>query len=133
MTAELVPFNYGDSDVRVVMIDGEPWFVLADLCTVLEISNRGNVTARLDEGCVRQADITDALGRDRQTTIVSESGMYEVVIRSDKPEAVTFRRWITGEVLPSIRRTGQYGQPELDLSDPDCRNRSRERPFTAGH
>jgi len=113
MTTDLVPFAYGDTAVRVVVIDGEPWFVLADLCKVLAIANVGNVTARLDEAGVRQADISSG-GQMRAVTVVSEAGMYEVVIRSDKPEAVTFRRWITGEVLPAIRKTGGYGQPVID-------------------
>lgn len=110
---ELIPFSYGDRPVRVVKIDGEPWFVLSDLCKVLDIGNSRMVTTRLDEGCVSQADVTDALGRDRATTVVNEAGMYEVVIRSDKPEAVAFRRWITSEVLPQIRKTGSYGTPDL--------------------
>lgn len=113
-----MPFTYVNTTVRVVVIDGEPWFVLADLCVVLAISNVGNVADRLDQVNIRRADVENARGQMRQTVVVNESGMYEVVIRSDKPEAVAFRRWITGEVLPQIRRTGQYGIPELDLSDP---------------
>lgn len=108
MSTDLVPFAYGEMPVRVVMVDGEPWFVLADLCKVLELSAVGRVAARLDEG-VRQTHTLQTAGGPQQMTIVSESGMYEVVIRSDKPEAVTFRRWITGTVLPEIRRTGGYG------------------------
>jgi len=117
MTAELMPFMYGDAAVRVVMIDGEPWFVLADLCAVLEIANVGNVLARLadiDKGSIRLADGTPG---NPNKAIVSEAGMYEVAIRSDKPEAVKFRRWITGAVLPEIRRTGSFNAA-LDLSDP---------------
>ncbi|GJJ21091.1 phage antirepressor [Mycolicibacterium mageritense] len=113
MSTELVPFDYGNQPVRVVVIDGEPWFVLADLCKVLGISNVGNVAARLDGAGVRQTDIRSG-GQTRAVTIVSEPGMYEVVIRSDKAEAVAFRRWITGEVLPSIRKTGSYGRPVVD-------------------
>lgn len=118
MSAAVELFRYNDTaQVRVVVVDGEPWFVLADLCKVLDIANVGNAAARVDEAAIRQTDIRSG-GQMRAMTIVSEAGMYEVVIRSDKPDAVTFRRWITAEVLPSIRRTGQYGQPVLDLSDP---------------
>lgn len=116
MTCGISIFNYGDTAVRTVLVDGEPWFVLADLCRVLEIANVGNVAARLDEVNVRQADVQNSRGQMRQTLIVSEAGMYEVVIRSDKPEAAAFRRWITQEVLPQIRRTGAYNPlaaPEL--------------------
>lgn len=109
----LTPFAYGDQPVRVVTINGEPWFVLADLARVLGIVDVQRLNSRLDDG-VRQAHpIEDRLGRTQQATIVSEPGMYEVVIRSDKPEAAAFRRWITTEVLPSIRKTGQYGTPAL--------------------
>ncbi len=116
-TAQVVPFNYGNVAVRTVVIDGEPWFVLADLCKVLDISNVGNVAARLDEAGVRQTDIRSG-GQIRSVTIVSEPGMYEVVIRSDKPEAVAFRRWITGTVLPEIRKTGSFNaQPAINGGD----------------
>lgn len=118
-TGRLVPFEYGDAQVRVVMIDDEPWFVLADLCKVLGLTRSASAVAeRLGDG-VRQAyPISDSLGRTQQASIVSEPGMYEVVIRSDKPEAVAFRRWITGEVLPSIRKTGGYAtRPAINGAD----------------
>lgn len=102
-----MPFNYEGHTVRTVVIDSEPWFVLADLCRVLELAAVGRVASRLDEG-VRQTHTLSTAGGAQQMTIVSESGMYEVVIRSDKPEAVAFRRWITGTVLPEIRRTGSF-------------------------
>lgn len=107
-TAELVPFQYGDEPVRTVVIEGEPWFVLADLCKVLDLRNVADVRNRLADGVDLTYPIADSLGRTQQTTIISEAGMYEVVIRSDKPEAVTFRRWLTSEVLPAIRKTGSY-------------------------
>lgn len=107
-TGTLVPFNYGDVQVRVVTVESEPWFVLADLARVLEISDVSRLASRLDDGVRQTHPIRDALGRLQNATIVSESGMYEVVIRSDKPEAAAFRRWITGTVLPSIRKTGGY-------------------------
>lgn len=103
-----------DRQIRVMTIDGEPWFVLADLCRALDIANVGNAAARIDEAAVRQADIRSG-GQMRSVTIVSEAGMYEVVIRSDKPQAVAFRRWITGTVLPEIRKTGSYNAaPAID-------------------
>ncbi|MGN0100717.1 MAG: phage antirepressor [Dietzia sp.] len=111
-TGTLVPFNYGDTQVRVVQVDGEPWFVLADLTKVLGI--RQFRTDRLDDGLIQNHPIPDALGRLQNATVVAEPGMYEVVIRSDKPEAAAFRRWITGTVLPEIRRTGSYGTPAFD-------------------
>ncbi|WP_430332730.1 BRO family protein [Rhodococcus sp. ACT016] len=103
----ITPFHYGTERVRVLDIDGEPWFVLSDLTKVLGL--RQYRTDRLDDGVIRNHPIVDGLGRTQNATIVSETGMYEVVIRSDKPEAARFRKWITAEVLPSIRRTGSYG------------------------
>lgn len=100
-------FRYSNRDVRTVSVDGEVWFVLADICGVLGVANVGNVAARLDEADIRQTDISSG-GQRRGVTIVSESGMYEVVIRSDKPEARRFRWWVTHEVIPAIRRTGTY-------------------------
>lgn len=125
MSADLMPFTYANTTVRVVVIDGEPWFVLADLCVVLAISNVGNVADRLDQVNIRRADVENARGQMRQTVVVNESGMYEVVIRSDKPEAVAFRRWITREVLPAIRKTGSYSTAPA-LTDDELIHRALE-------
>ncbi|MFJ2298108.1 BRO-N domain-containing protein [Oerskovia paurometabola] len=118
MTTDLTPFDFDGQAVRVVTIDGEPWFVLADLCAVLDIGNPSMVAARIDEVNLSQAEVQNSRGQRRQTFVVSEPGMYEVVIRSDKPDAVRFRRWITSDVLPAIRKTGSYGPGALDLSTP---------------
>ncbi|MDX2357446.1 phage antirepressor [Dietzia sp. PP-33] len=120
-TGALVPFQYGDAQVRVVTIESEPWFVLADLCRVLEIRNARDVSGRLDED-MKGVDQIDTPGGRQSVTVVSEAGMYEVVIRSDNPEAAAFRRWITSEVLPSIRKHGGYlteAKVEAVLSNPD--------------
>jgi prophage antirepressor-like protein len=112
-------FTYADQQVRTVIADGEPWFVLSDLCNVLGIANPSNVAARLDPTGLNTLRLTEGIRGNPNVTIVNESNMYEVVIRSDKAEAVTFRRWITGTVLPAIRKTGGYSPtPSLDLSTP---------------
>lgn len=108
MTSNIQPFTYEDHTVRVVTIDGEPWFVLSDLCKVLDLPQVSRVKARLDDALTQSKGITDSMGRVQEATVVSEAGMYEVIIRSDKPEAVAFRRWVTSEVLPSIRKHGGY-------------------------
>ena len=107
MTSNIQPFTYEDHTVRVVTIDGEPWFVLADLCKVLDLSQPHRVAARLAGDMKGRTRMTTP-GGGQGMTIVSEAGMYEVIIRSDKPEAVAFRRWVTSEVLPSIRKHGGY-------------------------
>ena len=110
---DVIPFAYGGHPVRTIVIDGEPWFVLADLCKVLGINNGRMVADRLAADMKGVSQI-DTLGGRQSVTIVSEPGMYEVVIRSDKPEAAAFRRWVTTEVLPQIRKTGGYAAtPQL--------------------
>lgn len=111
---DVIPFAYGDHPVRTIMIDGEPWFVLNDLARILGLTRSASqIKDRLDEG-VRQTYPLPTPGGVQHTTIVSEPGMYEVVIRSDKPEAAAFRRWVTTEVLPQIRKTGGYAAtPQL--------------------
>lgn len=103
-------FNYSGQQVRTVVIDGEPWFAAKDACDVLGIQNaRRAVTEQLDPDGVRTTYLTDSLGRQQDTYIVSEAGLYELIFQSRKPEAREFRRWVTAEVLPTIRRTGQFG------------------------
>jgi len=121
---DLTPYNFGNTPVRIVMRDGEPWMVVNDICAALDIINTRNVVSRLDEDDVRQADVIDSMGRTQRTTIVNESGMYEIVLRSDKPGARTFRKWITSEVLPSIRKTGAYisaPKDDLDMMEDNIR------------
>ena len=112
-------WNYNNSaEVRTVMIDNEPWFVLVDVCKILEIARGSKVAERLEEDEVRQTSLTDSLGRQQNTTVINESGLYSVILRSDKPQAKPFRKWVTAEVLPSIRKHGLYATEEL-LNNPD--------------
>lgn len=108
-------FQYQDQPVRTVQRDGEPWFVLKDVCAVLGLGTPARVAERLEEDEVSSTHLTDSLGRQQDMTIINESGLYNVILRSDKPEARPFRKWVTGEVLPSIRKTGGYisGQDSL--------------------
>lgn len=113
MTTNLIPFTYQGQPVRVVEIDGEPWFVLADLCKVLDIANPSDTAARLDLDALGTTEVIDSMGRTQLARTVSEPGMYDVVFLSRKPEAHAFKRWIRTDVLPSIRKTGGYGVPQL--------------------
>lgn len=106
-TAQVVPFTYDDAAVRTIVIDGEPWFIARDICNALGLPNLSMALQRLAED-EKGVNRIDTLGGSQQMAIVSESGMYALVLRSDKPEAVTFRRWITSEVLPAIRKIDQY-------------------------
>lgn len=96
-------FNYQNNEVRTVEMNGEPWFVLKDVCEVLGISHITDTAKRMDEDEVGQTEVTDSMGRKQSTYIINESGLYNVILRSDKPEAKPFRKWVTSEVLPSIR------------------------------
>ncbi len=102
---DLEILNFHGSDVRVVLMDGEPWWVLRDVCAVLDIKNPSDAVTRLDADGVGQTEVIDSLGRKQQATIVSEPALYELVIRSDKPKAVDFRRWVTHKVK-DLRKTG---------------------------
>lgn len=105
----IIPFEFESQTVRVVDQAGEPWFVLVDACRVLDISNTGNAAARLDDDEKATIQIPDSGNLNADRTIISESGLWSLVLRSRKPQAKRFRRWITGEVIPSIRKTGGYG------------------------
>lgn len=112
---EMQTFVYSGAEVRTVRKDGTPWFVLKDVCGVLGISKYRDVAERLDpdeRGPVR----VDTLGGVQEMTCISESGLYNVILRSDKPEAKPFRKWVTAEVLPAIRRSGGYIAGQNDLS-----------------
>lgn len=103
-------FNYEGNEVRTVIKGNEPWWVLADVCRVLDIQNNRNAARRLDDD-EKGVHLMDTLGGGQKMTIINESGLYKVILRSDKPEAKKFTRWVTHEVLPAIRKTGSYSQP----------------------
>jgi len=105
MSAEVIPFDFEEQAVRVVMRDDDPWFVAADVCRVLEIVNTSQAVQRLD---VDEVTLCQTEGSHREMNVVSESGLYALVLRSDKPAAKRFRKWITAEVLPAIRKHGRY-------------------------
>ncbi len=93
--------------VRTVIRDGQPWFVGSEVCAVLEISNPRDALSRLDDD-EKGVGNTDNPGGQQEVNVISESGLYALILTSRKPQAKAFRRWVTGEVLPSIRRTGSY-------------------------
>lgn len=107
-------FNYQSNEVRTVDVDGEAWFVLKDVCEVLHLGTTAKVAERLDDDEKGMNQIHTP-GGTQNVTVVNESGLYHVILRSDKPEAAPFRKWVTSEVLPSIRKNGGYiaGQEQL--------------------
>lgn len=108
MNTNLQTWSYENSEIRTVEKDGDLWWVLSDVCKVLELSSPHKVADRLEADERNQIPVIDSLGRSQNTTVINESGLYAVILRSDKPQAKPFRRWVTSEVLPSIRKHGAY-------------------------
>lgn len=112
---------FDGKNLMIIENNGEPSFLLKDVCSILEIGNHRHVKTRLEDDVVSNYPIKDSLGRTQQATFVNEDGLYDVILDSRKPEAKKFRKWITSEVLPSIRKTGSYEidttqlSPELQL------------------
>ena len=94
--------------VRIVGSEDNPLFVLSDVCKVLEIGNPSDVKKRLEDGVVSIEVILDSMNRPQKATVINEDGLYDVIFDSRKPQAKRFRKWVTSEVLPSIRKDGGY-------------------------
>jgi anti-repressor protein len=105
-------FQYEGKQFRTVIQDGEPWFVANDVCEILDFANPSETLKRLDEDEVNSTEVIDTLGRKQNTNVVNEAGLYSLVLGSRKPEAKQFKRWVTHEVLPAIRKHGAYMTPE---------------------
>lgn len=105
-------FNYRSHQIRTMMVDDEPWFVAADVCGILGLARQQDATRHLDTSDKRGCLINTPLGRQTMIT-VNEPGLYCLILRSRKPEAKDFTRWITHEVLPALRRTGFYQMPSV--------------------
>lgn len=113
----VIPFNFEDHPVRVVKDaqDKAPWFVAADVCRVLAITKPENTYKRLDDD-EKGTRIVGTPGGNQNMTVVNEFGLYSLILTSRKPEAKRFKRWVTHEVLPAIRRTGRYEEPAKPAS-----------------
>lgn len=107
-TSSVSHFVFDNTDVRVVMSGDTPWFVAADICRALGIENNRNAISRLDDD-ERGVRTVDTPSGQQEMGVINESGMYSLILTSRKPEAKKFKRWVTGEVLPTIRKTGAYG------------------------
>ena len=104
-------FTYADTPVRVLDVDGEPWFVAADIAKILGYATAKDMTRRLDDEDKGGRSVP-TLGGDQSMTTISEPGLYVAVLGSQVPGARDFKRWVTHEVLPTIRKTGTYQQPK---------------------
>jgi anti-repressor protein len=123
MNTEIQAFNFNGATLRTLTdTAGDPWFVLKDCMNILGISNPTETVKMFDDDEFSTTEVIDSIGRRQQTYIISEAGLYGLVFKSRKPEAHEFKRWITHEVLPSIRKHGAYmTQQTIDkaLTNPD--------------
>lgn len=117
-TGDLVPFNYQDTEVRTVLIGSEPWFVAADVARVLGYRESYYLTRRLDDED-KGPRMVGTPGGDQEMTVISEAGFYAAILGSQVEQARAVKRWLTHEVLPTIRKTGSYGVavPDLETSE----------------
>jgi prophage antirepressor-like protein len=106
-SAQITPFSFGTHAVRVIQQDGKPWFIASDVAHALGYSSPKDAAEHLDAD-EKGSAITRTPGGDQRVTIINESGLYALVLRSRKPEARKFAKWVTSEVLPAIRKTGSY-------------------------
>ena len=120
MTHPIIPFNFESNSVRMVMLKNEPWFVAADVCRVLGHTNSRAALRVLDDD---EKGVTKVytLGGEQEMNIISESGLFALILRSNKPKAKKIRKWVTSEVLPTVRKTGKYqigGKQSPNFTDP---------------
>lgn len=119
---ELIPFEFNNSVVvRTTLIGDEPWFIRNDVCKALGLTNPSMATANFDEQDLSTTEGLGADGRKRKVVYVNEPGLYQLIFQSRKPEARTFKRWVTHDVLPALRKTGAYsvkGEPVEEAPAP---------------
>ena len=111
---ELQNFNFSGQDVRIITINGDPWFVGKDVADILGYSNSRKALSDHVDDEDKGVTKSDTLGGNQNITIINESGLYSLILKSKKPEAKQFKRWVTSEVLPTIRKHGAYmTQPQV--------------------
>ncbi len=118
MLKSLTEFSFENKQIRTFGTKFEPWFAAVDVCAILDIKNSRDAVSRLDED-EKGVVLTDTPGGQQEISIINESGFYTLILRSRKPEAKAFRRWVTHEVLPSIRKRGYYLDPRWGFAPTD--------------
>ncbi|MDD2046091.1 BRO-N domain-containing protein [Pseudomonas putida] len=113
-STNVIPFNFGKQQVRTLLVDGEPWFVAADISTALQYRDSFNMCRNLDED-EKGTQIVSTLGGAQEMLAINESGLYSAILRSRKHEAKRFKKWVTAEVLPAIRKQGRYEDTRVKM------------------
>lgn len=111
---QLQIFNFQNSAVRTTVINGDLWWIAKDVCNILDLSNPTNALRSIDDDDLTLLKVRAGC-QDREMNIINEAGLYTLILRSNKPQAKAFKRWVTHEVLPSIRRTGSYSLQQNDV------------------
>ena len=106
-STNVIPFNFGNQQVRTLLIGDQPWFVVNDVSAALQYSEASAMTRHLDDD-EKGLSIVQTLGGDQEMLVINESGLYSAILRSRKAEAKRFKKWVTAEVLPAIRKQGRY-------------------------
>lgn len=114
----ITSFNFNNMNVRVMDKDNNPWFIVSDVCAILEINNPSQAISYLDDDEKNTLIINEGNRGNPEKAIINESGLYSLILRSRKSEAKRFKKWVTAEVLPSIRKTGGYNTNAVDFNDP---------------
>ena len=109
--SNVIPFSFEGCSIRLVDLEGCPWFVAADIATALDYRMASDMTRMLDDD-EKATRTVRTVGGDQELTVINESGLYSAILKSRKPEAAKFKKWVTAEVLPSIRKTGSYTAPK---------------------
>lgn len=115
-TTALSIFRFKEHPVRIVEINGEPWWVANEIGSIIGLSDTRKSVNSLNEDERKIIPVIDSMGRAQPTLIINEPGLYRLLMRSHKPAAEPFQRWVTHEVLPQIRKTGQYSEPGMLMS-----------------
>lgn len=129
--AEIEVYSFGDQDnntpVRVVKVNDEPWWVATDVCRAIDLNNTKMAVGRLEDD-EKGVTTVDTLGGPQEVTIISESGLYSLILTSRQEKAKQFKKWVTSEVLPSIRKRGKY---EVNQPRPEIQAMIDSDPITA--
>ena len=121
----VLDFNFEGHDVRAIAIDGEPWFVGKDVAEALGYAKpRNAISTNVDDDDALKWGVTDKLGRKQNTTIINESGLYALILSSKLDSAKKFKKWVTSEVLPSIRKNGGYIYGQENMSEDELLSRA---------
>lgn len=120
--AKILDFNFNNLPVRIVDQSGEPWFVAKDICDILKLENSRKATSSLPDDEKNTVTISDGIPGNPNTTIINEQGLYRLIFKSRVPAAEEFKTWMVKDILPAIRKTGNYSLKDKSNSNVDIRS-----------